>query len=216
MPGPYAPAPSECASSRGLAGTPHLRQSLHTASRYPPAMVGVPMGIGERLCGDRHPSIGETDEVMYADSVLRGTYVACYYGAGAANIGRNVYCSPEPVGGELLVPHKNQTVNCSASVGKLGPGNRLQIFHLLQPNSQNDPPQVQHMFGLGNPALPHQKNSIRFFNLLTNLTTDHPPHNRRVQNSSTSGFVEILGCAYSEVRGLTGSGYWCHGIMGAK
>jgi hypothetical protein len=38
--------------------------------------------------------------------------------------------------------------------------------------------QTRHRFDPDHPALPHQKNSIRFIKLLTNLPVDHPTHNR--------------------------------------
>jgi hypothetical protein len=38
--------------------------------------------------------------------------------------------------------------------------------------------QAQHTFGLSYPALPHQENSIHFFNLLPTFPTHHPTHNR--------------------------------------
>jgi hypothetical protein len=68
----------------------------------------------------------------------------------------------------------NELVSRSAPVRKLGPETPLPIFHLLPPSPQTDPPQAQHRFGLGNPALPHQKNSIRFFNLLPDFLLEHP------------------------------------------
>jgi hypothetical protein len=62
----------------------------------------------------------------------------------------------------------------SAPVRKFGPKNRLAIFHLLQPNSQTDPPQVQHTFGLNNPAPPHRKIPLPFFSLLPTFRVEHP------------------------------------------
>ena len=69
--------------------------------------------------------------------------------------------------------------NCdSAPVRKFGPEMPLVFFHLLQPNSEADPPTVRHRFGFGYNATWLQKNSLPFFRLMSKFTTVPAPHNR--------------------------------------
>jgi hypothetical protein len=44
--------------------------------------------------------------------------------------------------------------------------------------------QARHRFGLHHPALPHQKNSLHFFDLLLSFGVDHPTHKRALYRSS--------------------------------
>ena len=84
---------------------------------------------------------------------------------------------PLRVGGESIIQLQKQShypKRCSAPAPKFGPGNHLAIFHLLQPISPIDPPDAQHTFGLGFPALLVEKNLLAFFSLLLSFWVGHP------------------------------------------